>query len=215
MLTQRPKINPRFFPALANFSTIIGSALASTWRIERIGYENVTESIREGEKPVFAFWHRDIIPLMFMHTKLGLSIIVSPSRDGDFLSHVLVKLGYSLIRGSSRRGGYRALFDSVKEGRGILGTAVDGPLGPAFSVKPGIPFIAKYLKSPIICGVCAFNRKVSLKTWDKTCIPLPFSRGVFAYSEPLHLLDIDIREAAKITEEALFTLDSIASGRFK
>lgn len=180
---------------------------ASTWRVKRIGYDNVLNNL--SKDPVFAFWHKDVIPLMFTHSELRMKIIVSPSKDGEILSAILEGLGHRTLKGSSRRLGARALLGAAKEG-GLIGTAVDGPLGPALIVKPGIPFMARVRQSPIICGVCFVKGAVRLNTWDKMVVPLPFAKCSFAYSEPINTEGKATKELCNEIKKVLDHLEEIA-----
>jgi lysophospholipid acyltransferase (LPLAT)-like uncharacterized protein len=63
--------------------------------------------------------------------------------------------------------------------------APDGPRGPRFKVQPGVIQLARITGFPIFpFTFSAFPRKV-LQSWDRFIIPLPFSRGVFVFGEPI------------------------------
>lgn len=189
---------------IINLATNLGIMAAKTWRIQRIGFENVLTNLKKN--PIFGIWHRDIIPFSFCHRGLKISIIVSPSKDGRILANFLTRLKYPIIFGSSRKFATRALFSALKEQNSIC-TAVDGPLGPPFLVKPGIIYLAEKKNVPIILATCKFKRVITANSWDKTIIPLPFSKGVFIYSQPIYTqgnIDVDCKRVA----EKLFELET-------
>lgn len=143
---------------------------------------------------LFAFWHgKQLLPVWELRLQLNQSkqaVLVSPSRDGDLLTVWLQKLGYEVIRGSSRRQNISALTSmvrKVKEGYS-LGFGIDGPMGPIHKVKPGMTHIAQKWGIPIIPVGSAFSRKwVIEKAWDKYEIPKPLSKAVLYLGKPFFI----------------------------
>ena len=167
----------------------------ATIRVEMLHqelYETYVEHYRGKENAIAVFWHRNILMLMHFFRKTeNVAILVSQSRDGEYIARVLQRLGYQTIRGSSSRGGRSALrgliryMQSGKPGT-FCGTPVDGPRGPARRMKKGLLLVAKasgVVLAPIACsGTRVFTFK---KAWDQTMLPLPFSKVVVDFHTPV------------------------------
>lgn len=143
-----------------------------------------------GEACVVLTLHQSLLCLMHHFRGRGAMVMASRSRDGDFVSAVLVRLGFHVARGSDRRGGLRALDEMirfVRSGRGSAGLTCDGPRGPYGAVKLGVLKLARESGRPIVpCAVWA-SRKRLLANWDRTLVPLPFSRVAVCFGRPLHV----------------------------
>src|SRR6185295_10056267 len=80
-------------------------------------------------------WHGRMLPAIALHAHRGLTVLVSPSDDGDLVVPILRRRGYRVIRGSTNRQGARALQEmlaQLSEGGGLVLTP-DGPRGPRHS----------------------------------------------------------------------------------
>lgn len=136
-----------------------------------------------------AHWHGDELALMPRFGHLGLSLLVSTSRDGDIMARAATALGYRVARGSSTRGavgGLLALMKEMRQGRSVA-LAVDGPQGPRGVCKPGIVRLAQKAGVPLFpVGVATTNKYVFQKAWNRAYIPLPLSRQVIFVDAPLY-----------------------------
>jgi 3-deoxy-D-manno-octulosonic-acid transferase len=145
---------------------------------------------RDRIKPgsMLASWHSSFSLPVFILRKLHLTCIVSPSDDGLLLERFLLLSGCKVIRGSTRRGGLTALrkaSEELEKGE-ILGITPDGPLGPPRVPHKGVLFLAREGHPVIPVGVSA-RPAIRLKTWDRHLLPLPFSRIVVSFGEPVLL----------------------------
>ena len=116
-------------------------------------------------------------------------IMFSRSRDGELMAMFAEKLGVLAARGSSSRGGREALQTMLKFLSGPsprkAATVLDGPRGPRFVAKRGMIVLAKEAGVPLLPIMASASPAVTLKkTWDKTMIPLPFSRVTVIYRDP-------------------------------
>lgn len=104
--------------------------------------------------------------------------MISPSRDGQIAAHVAKNWGYRVIAGSSSRQNTGALKKllRLKNLGTSYGMALDGPRGPAKIAKPGAEWLASQLKIPFVRIELRYTRSITLNTWDRSCLPLPFSR---------------------------------------
>jgi hypothetical protein len=177
-------------------------ALAATWRYKVIGREAV-ESVRAGGTPViFSLWHGQLLPLIWLHRNEGVAILVSEHRDGEIIARVALSLGYGLVRGSTTRGGERALLTLAKELSSGNDAAVtpDGPKGPARSFAPGALIAAQRSGAPIVPVAAHARAAWHLSSWDSFMIPKPFAMVTVAYGTPTPVLAPTSREAASETQ---------------
>jgi lysophospholipid acyltransferase (LPLAT)-like uncharacterized protein len=119
-------------------------------------------------------------------------VMFSQSRDGDLIATFAEKLGIVPVRGSSSKGGREALRSMIAQlrrpGVNKAATVLDGPRGPRCVAKPGMILLAKKAGLPLLPIMASAHPAFTLKkTWDRTMIPLPFSKVVVGYGEPLHI----------------------------
>lgn len=170
---------------MLNFLITAGTGLirimGRSWR-----YRILTKSPQQ--KVIFAFWHRDILPLMYLQRNKNFAVLISQSQDGDIVAGASEKLGYITVRGSSKRGGGKATREMVKLSKNrSIGITPDGPKGPAKEFKEGIVFIAKVTKLPVVLVSVDINREKVFNSWDRFRLPLPFSRIVVKYSDQIFI----------------------------
>jgi lysophospholipid acyltransferase (LPLAT)-like uncharacterized protein len=165
-----------------------------TLRVERRNTAVFTDPELRARRPVIMLWHDEIFPLIPAHVGERMACVVSQSKDGEILSTVLESFGFLTVRGSSSRGGMRALIAAKKlmdeQGVGVIFT-VDGPRGPRHKVKPGAVFLARLAGSPIVPVRAVMSRaKIFHRAWDKFQLPLPFSKCTIIYGDPVIVPDL-------------------------
>ena len=135
------------------------------------------------EKPLlWAFWHNKlfVMPRLFERYfpgRLGAAL-ASASKDGEIISAFLDRFGIRAIRGSSSRGGGRALIEMKRaiEAGYIMAITPDGHRGPRYSISPGVIKLAQITGGLILPIHVTYSSYWQLKTWDGFMIPKPFSR---------------------------------------
>ncbi|MEO7932082.1 MAG: lysophospholipid acyltransferase family protein [Chthoniobacterales bacterium] len=127
-------------------------------------------------------WHNRILGLViagFPRTGLvPMTVLTSPSRDGELLAQVMHQFGLQSVRGSSKKRGAAALLElreHFRAGRTLIITP-DGPRGPIYTLSPGVLLLAQKTGAPILKTHVAFSNSRRLKSWDRFHIPLPFSK---------------------------------------
>jgi lysophospholipid acyltransferase (LPLAT)-like uncharacterized protein len=140
---------------------------------------------------LFALWHgRMLLPIQ-RHRHQGIVTMASQSKDGEIIACWLEANGYMVVRGSSSRGGGKALREmvrSVRSGRHAALT-VDGPRGPARVVQPGVVQLARLTGAWILPITSSSAPPRFLKSWDRYLLPHLFSRNVVAYGEAFPIED--------------------------
>jgi lysophospholipid acyltransferase (LPLAT)-like uncharacterized protein len=160
----------------------------STCRIRIIGKEIHDRHVLGNKKFVGATWHRGAIFLVWFFRKLHGMIMFSQSRDGEIMARFAENLGMAAARGSSSRGGQEALREMLAflagPGPRKAATVLDGPRGPRCVAQKGMVFLAKEAGLPLLPIMVSAHPAITLKkTWDKTMVPLPFSRVTVVYRD--------------------------------
>jgi lysophospholipid acyltransferase (LPLAT)-like uncharacterized protein len=160
-----------------------------------IGLERARAAVREHESLIPAYWHQHMLfgvraLLDLRPDGLKLGFLISPSVDGVAPAMLVRKIGGHVIRGSSSHTGARALRDFyetiVKHGISPAITP-DGPRGPRHEVKPGAVLLSQLTGKPVLPVSVAASHTWRFRTWDRFELPLPFSRVVVAYGEPVRI----------------------------
>lgn len=174
-------------PVLSTLGWAVISAIGRTLRIHDINAR--PEWTRKPfSSVVFAFWHGEQFVACYRHRKQGVVIMSSMSRDGEIQTGILQRFGYRVVRGSSTRGGEKALVESIHQVRkgASAAFAVDGPKGPYHRIKPGIIYLAQKTGRPVIpVSTASRRRRVLSKAWDRYELPVPFSESVIMYGTPV------------------------------
>jgi lysophospholipid acyltransferase (LPLAT)-like uncharacterized protein len=160
--------------------------LGKTLRIEWVGEENLEPTRKQNKSVVYAFWHGRMLILAYSHRGRKIHVLISQHRDGELIARIIHKLGFVSVRGSTTRGGARAIFEMCERtASGFdLGVTPDGPKGPRFQVHPGTIYIAQRSGMPIVPITNSAKSRWTLSTWDRFIIPKPFSRAVIMLGEP-------------------------------
>ena len=173
-------------------------ALLATWRVRATGEEHVRALRAAGRPFIFSLWHGQLLPLLAYHHDQGVRVLISEHRDGEIIARIAESLGFRTVRGSTTRGGARALLamcDALGRGDEIAVTP-DGPRGPAHVFAPGALVAAQRADVPIIPVGLAVSRAWRLHSWDRFMIPKPFAHLSIAYGEPMRVEARSARDAA-------------------
>lgn len=165
---------------------IVIRLLATTWRVRRVNPAELDHKRARREPVVFAFWHGQILPLMYAHRHEGITVMISEHTDGEMIARIARHFGFPAVRGSSTRGALRALMRLVAVVRAGVDVAItpDGPRGPARSFAPGVLIAAERSGAPLVTIAAHASRAWHLRTWDRFVIPKPFATISVAYGMP-------------------------------
>lgn len=136
-------------------------------------------------------WHRASIYFLYFFGNFRPMIMISQSKDGEMLAQYAAGFGVIPARGSSQKGGRDALEQMrgyiLSGGKGCA-TVLDGPRGPAYVAKKGMIHLAKLTGAPLIPLIWSANRVITIRdSWDKTMLPLPWSKVYVAFGEPIDI----------------------------
>ncbi|EIE02463.1 lysophospholipid acyltransferase family protein [Leptospira licerasiae] len=150
------------------------------------------------KKPfILCIWHTNVLYSPYLNRNRKLAVLISESKDGDFITGVVHRFGNGSIRGSSSKGGSKALKAMIVHLRKNLPAAFtpDGPRGPAWIVQPGVIAAAQVSQVPILPFHYECTKQwIAEKSWDKHRIPKPFTTFVISYGEPI-MIPRDLDEA--------------------
>ena len=155
------------------------------WRIE--GAEHYEAVVRSGQQPILALWHGRILPGLHYFRHRGVVVITSQNFDGEWIARILHRFGFGTARGSTSRGGARALVQlrqDLAKGKPAAFT-VDGPRGPAREVQSGVAFLAGATGNPVLPYHIEADRYWTAKSWDRTQIPKPFATVAMVIGSPI------------------------------
>ncbi|MFI5103137.1 MAG: lysophospholipid acyltransferase family protein [Terriglobales bacterium] len=142
------------------------------------------------EKPViYSFWHRALFASAWLWRKTGIAVMVSRSFDGEYIARTLAKLGFVAVRGSSSRGGAKALLglrSQLEQDIPVVFT-IDGPRGPKYVAKPGPVLLSRASALPMAALYVALSDAWVLNTWDALMIPKPFSKALVRVSAKMRV----------------------------
>ena len=181
--------------AIVGYRLIAGLGATVRWRTE--GLERFDATFENGHRPIMAFWHGRILPATYYFRRRGIVVITSENFDGEWIAGIIERFGYGTSRGSTSRGGLRALLQLKRDmasGR-PAGFTVDGPRGPARVAQPGAVWLSKATGHPVLPFHVEADRSWTLRSWDRTQIPKPFATVALVIGEPF-VVPADADDAA-------------------
>lgn len=186
------------------------------WEIRNSGHADAYW--REKKPFIISFWHGRMLILPSMWpTTAKMHMLISMHRDGEMIARAIGHFGHGTVRGSAAKpgsnkdkGGAAALRGMLKalKAKEYVGITPDGPSGPRMRATDGIVTVARVSGVPIMPCSFSCRSRVVLNTWDRFVLPLPFSRGVIIWGEPIFVprdADASVLAASKVLVEAALT----------
>lgn len=145
------------------------------------------DNLRAQGPVVYSFWHNQLLSASYYFRGLGIVVLVSQHFDGACIAGVIGRFGFRTARGSSTRGGIRALMEMTRwvDRGGEVAVTADGPRGPVYEAKPGPIFVARKNAAPILCFQIEPREYWTLRSWDQLRIPKPFTTALVKIGAPL------------------------------
>jgi lysophospholipid acyltransferase (LPLAT)-like uncharacterized protein len=168
------------------------------------------------QRIITAFWHQRLLLMPFVPHQGRVAMMSGLHRDSEFIVRTVRRFGIEFSRGSTTTRALSALRGMIRLYRSGANLAVtpDGPQGPKYVAQMGIIELARQTGAPIVPLTYSASHKKLFNSWDNFLVPLPFSKVVYLWGEPLSVpRDIDkegleekrllLQERlCKITEEA-------------
>lgn len=164
---------------------LIVRLLGMTWRLRLEGPDHRHTTHESGQGLVLAIWHGELLPLIWYHRNQDIAALISSHADGEIIARIVRSLGYRPIRGSTSRGGARALMEAVGElrrGRDVAFTT-DGPRGPRRVSAPGAGVAAAKAGVGVLPMGALVTRAWMFRSWDRFMLPKPFATITVRYAE--------------------------------
>ena len=165
--------------------------------------------LKNDEAFIFVAWHGDLAscPINYFQNRANGTVktMISQSKDGEIISKIYSLFGVESIRGSSSKGGTKALISTIKEIKSGNDVALtpDGPRGPRHSVADGVIAIAQKSAARIVVLNSKPTKYWQFKSWDKFILPKPFGRVDFYMSEPFDINNLEFEEARNIIKSKM------------
>ncbi len=165
------------------------SGLHRTCRIRVLGNVYQREIIALRQPVLLTSWHAAFPAVIYSFSHSNGLLMVSRSTDGEMIARALSRMGYQTVRGSSHRGGARALKEMLRlVRRGYSGGFIaDGSQGPAQIAQMGIVLLARHTRVPLFPIAMAARPCIRFPSWDRTVLAVPLSRVVLAVGAPRHI----------------------------
>jgi lysophospholipid acyltransferase (LPLAT)-like uncharacterized protein len=140
----------------------------------------------EGGPRIYVFWHEYILLPLALRGHCHLSMLLSQHADADILARIAHHVGFDCVRGSSRRGGARAILELEEQSRKKhLTITPDGPRGPRRRLALGPVYLASRLQLPLVVMGFGYDRPWRVNSWDQFAVPRPFSRARAVVGPPM------------------------------
>ncbi len=172
---------------LAFFGVPLLRLLRATWRMRYCFLHRDFEA-RAADGAIYAVYHGQLLPAVGTQGHLEIGILSSRHRDAEIILQVAQRFGFKGFRGSTTRGGSKALLEMLRESKERpLAVTPDGPRGPYGSVKEGVIQLAKGSGRSILPVAIAASRAWRMGSWDRFMIPKPFARLVLVVGRPMQV----------------------------
>lgn len=166
-------------------------------------------NIHDPSRRMYLIWHENILLPLYARGHCQMAMLMSKHRDADVLSQLATHFGFEFVRGSTARGGERAIRELMRRSaRWHLAITPDGPRGPRRVMAPGPIYLASRLQMPLVVIGLGYDRPWRTPTWDRHAVPRPFSRGRAIMGPEIRLpkqLDRDGIEHYRAQLETLLT----------
>ncbi|MDX6765842.1 MAG: lysophospholipid acyltransferase family protein [Candidatus Methylacidiphilales bacterium] len=167
--------------------------LCSTLRFQIVDNHGLLQ-VRDRPPVLFVFWHNRILAMPYIQQRFNpgrkLTVLMSKSRDGSFISGIAARFGIDAIRGSSSKGAVAALLAIhrlLRLGGVDFALSPDGPRGPRYQVHNGILQLGRKTGLSIVPITPHYSSFWELQTWDRFQIPRPFCRCRILVGRPIQV----------------------------
>ncbi len=161
-----------------------------TFRLDVVNEKSWQALLKKGKTVLLCTWHQQFFTAI-RHFKryrsLNPALMISKSKDGDLIAGVARRTGWHTARGSSSRGGKKAMeamIEHLKKYR-FGAHILDGPQGPIGSVKAGAIKMAHEGDAYVVPFHVSAENAWYFNSWDRFMLPKPFSKVTLIYGEKI------------------------------
>jgi lysophospholipid acyltransferase (LPLAT)-like uncharacterized protein len=165
----------------------------SQWTLEHAHFVHDGTADVPAGPVIWAGWHATNLIALAALPRLFPSrtwhAVVAPGLAGVVMSHWLKSVGPfqpMVLEEKNMKAAITQMTRSLRDGYDLV-IAVDGPHGPAGSIRPGALWLARRSGCPIVPGAFAARPGPRLPRWDRLLVPLPGGRISAAFGMPMHV----------------------------
>ena len=172
------------------FAYYLVQVYSLTFRLKIVN-EKSWQALLKGDRPILLCgWHQQFFSAIRhfrTYSKFNPGLMISQSRDGDLIAGVAKRTGWHTPRGSSTRGGKKAMASMIQHlityrlGAHIL----DGPTGPIGRVKAGAVKMAREADALVIPFYTHADNAWFFNSWDRFMLPKPFSTVTLIFGDAM------------------------------
>ena len=180
-----------------------------TCRVRWVNKDAYQQAMQSDQAFILSMWHNSCTIAAWVMKRSRITVMVSDSKDGEYVSRLASYFGINTIRGSSSSGSEKAIRSALRllAQKKPIAITPDGPRGPIYKMKSGALWFAASSKSPIIPLHIESSRQWVFNSWDKHCFPKPFSTIYVGVGDPIYLereeLETDIDQVMLQVEEKM------------
>ena len=188
---------------------VIMGLITLTCRVRWINKDAYQQAMQSDQAFILSMWHNSCTIAAWVMKGSRITVMVSDSKDGEYVSRLASYFGINTIRGSSSSGSEKAIRSALRllAQKKPIAITPDGPRGPIYKMKSGALWFAASSKSPIIPLHIESSRQWVFNSWDKHCFPKPFSTIYVGVGDPIYLereeLETDIDQVMLQVEEKM------------
>ncbi|NBC10943.1 MAG: DUF374 domain-containing protein [Planctomycetes bacterium] len=163
-----------------------------TCRKRARGLVELDAELAKGHGVALAIYHESAFPAVLIARGRPLLTVASRSDSGEMIARIIEHFGMDVVRGGSSRSRSRRapavqqVIEAMQQRpRTLAALTVDGSSGPRRRAKPGVLEVARATGSPIYLAHVHASPCLRLPTWDRTILPLPFSRVTTLITGPM------------------------------
>lgn len=185
----RRRFNPDRLPCLPHLLANLIRLLHGSCRFTLLNQEYEAALLRTNPAVIYTSWHFAFPAVIYHFRDRNGLLMVSRSRDGEWVARLLGYLGYPTVRGSAGKGGGMALRQMISHFRAGYpgGFIADGSQGPAQVAQKGILILARHTQVPLVPVSMAADPCWRFRSWDRTVLARPFSHIVLAFGAPIRV----------------------------
>jgi len=208
-------------PWMIKALALVGAWIVRLWvgtlryKLEVLGPDIWPHHLLPDQRYIYIFWHESLLLPACHFARPDIYVLISRHADGQLIADICQRLGFSLARGSTSRGGVEAVRQMLRAGKGAhLALTPDGPLGPRRQVQPGVIYLAARTGLAIVPVAITCRRAWRLRSWDRFIVPRPWTRGIYVAASPVSVpSDVDrdqIEHYRQIVQDSMLQATAIA-----
>lgn len=158
-----------------------------TCRVTIHGQEHWRDPKETGQPIIASFWHYSLLFIFYFMRGQSGTVLVSASRDGEYVARLAHEFNFATVRGSRNNKGVEALKGLLRvlRSRNSVALVADGSQGPARIAQSGAILLASRTGTHIQPMAWSASRYFTIRSWDRTAVPKPFSRIEYFFGEPI------------------------------